>query len=211
MDDRIDNSNKSEETTSRFRSSTVIGGLFVLIVSLLAVSALVVNSSIAAFSSSTSNSGNSFSTGTVDLVDNDVGAVMFSASNLVPGQSVTNCIVVTYQGTVADPAAVKFYSGGYTDSGTVGSYLTLTVEEGTGGTFGNCTGFTNQATIASGLTFAAFDTANVDYATGLGTWNPSSTPVSKTYRITVQLAPTAPDTQQGKSVTAMTFAWEVQS
>ncbi len=179
--------------------------------SLLTVSAVVVSSSTAAFTASTSNAGNSLSTGTVDLVDNDLGAVMFTASDLVPGQSVTDCIVVTYQGTVADPAGVKVYSGGYTDSGTVATYLNLTIEEESGGTFGNCTGFVTGATIESGSTLAGFDSASSDYSTGVGAWDPSGTPESTTYRITVQLDPSAPDTQQGESVSAMTFAWEVQS
>ncbi len=196
---------------SRGQAAPVIGGLAAVVVSLLAVSALVVDSSIAAFTASTSNTGNSFSTGTVDLVDDDLGAVMFTASGLVPGQSVQDCIVVTYQGTVTDPAGVKVYSGGFTDSGDLATYLNLTIEEGSGGTFGDCTGFATGATIESGSTLAGFDGTAVDYSTGVGTWDPSGTPESKTYRITVQLDPSAPDAEQGESVSAMTFAWEVQS
>lgn len=181
------------------------------IASLVAVSSLIVTSSIAAFTDTTTNSGNSFSTGTIQLVDDDLDVAMFSVSELVPGQSATDCIVVTYQGSVPDPSAVKLYSGGYTDSGDLGTFLNLTVEEGTGGSFGDCTGFTAENTIESGGTLAAFDTTHTDYATGAGVWDPAATPASKTYRVTVELDAAAPDSEQGESVTALTFTWEVQS
>lgn len=181
------------------------------IASIAVVSVLVVTSSIAAFSDTTDSAGNSFSTGTIVLVDDDSATSLFTVTGMVPGDSVTDCITVTYQGTVADPSAVKLYSGGYTDSGTLSSHLNLTIEEGTGGTFGNCTGFTAENTIESGTTIAGFDTAHTDYATGAGVWDPASTPESKTYRITVALDAATPNAQQGESVTAMTFTWEAQS
>ena len=75
---------------------------------------------------------------------------MFSVTDMAPGQSVTKCIVVTYQGSIADPNAVKLYSGGLTDSGTLADHLNLTVEEGSGGTFADCTGFAPSGTIENG-------------------------------------------------------------
>ena len=185
--------------------------LLALPISLVVVSVLVVSSSVAAFTSSTSNTGNSFSAGTVDLVDDDLAAVLFSVADMVPGTSSTDCITVTYQGSVADPAGVKVYSGGYADSGDYDTYLNLTIEEGSGGSFGDCTGFSSENTIESAGTLSDFDTAHTNYATGAGVWDPASTPVSKTYRITVELDAAAPDAEQGESVTAMTFTWEVQS
>jgi predicted ribosomally synthesized peptide with SipW-like signal peptide len=185
--------------------------VFALLVSLAVVSVLIVQRSVAVFTATTDSTGNSFSTGTVDLVDDDLGAAMFTATGIVPGQSVTDCIVVTYQGIVADPSGVKLYSGGYTDSGDLDTYLNLTIDEGTGGTFGDCTGFTLENTIESGGTLSDFDTTHTSYATGAGVWDPSSTPESKTYRITVALDAAAPDAEQGESVTAATFTWEVQS
>jgi predicted ribosomally synthesized peptide with SipW-like signal peptide len=189
----------------------LVPGVLTVLVSLVAVSAVVVRSSFAAFSDTVSNSGNTFSAGTVDLVDNDLGAVMFNAAGLIPGQSVTNCIVVTYQGTVTDPARVKIYSGGFTDSATLAPYLQLGIEEGTGGTFGDCTGFSVQNTIESGATLANFDSTHSSYASGDGVWDPSTTPSSKTYRITITLDSGVPNAKQGASVTAQAFVWEVQS
>ena len=58
---------------------------------------------------------------------------------------------------------------------------------------------------------AAFDTAHTDNATGVGVWDPASTAESKTCRFTIQLDAGTPDTEQGESVTALIFTWEVQS
>jgi predicted ribosomally synthesized peptide with SipW-like signal peptide len=196
-------------STRRFPQLLIWG--FAVIASLSLVSALVMVRSIAAFTDTTESTGNSFSTGTVELVDDDSGSVLFNVSGMVPGSSVTDCITVTYQGTVTNPSAVKLYSGGYTDSGTLASYLDLSVEEGSGGSFGDCTGFTTENTIESGGTLADFDSTHTNYSNGAGVWDPSGTPESKTYRITVTLNAAAPDSQQGQSVTAQTFTWEVQS
>ena len=123
----------------------------------------------------------------------------------------TDCITVTYQGTIANPSGVRVYSGGYTDSGDLDTYLNLTIEEGNGGSFGDCTGFTLENTIESGGTLSDFDTAHTNYATGAGVWDPASTPETKTYRITVELDAATPTAEQGESVTALTLTWEVQS
>lgn len=200
----------SGDAVSSGRVPAVVAWVFALAVSLVVVSVLVVTSSIAAFSDTTDNTGNSFSTGTVVLSDDDVGA-MFTVTNLIPGQSVQDCITVTYSGSVTDPAAVRMYSGGYTDSGDLDTYLDITIDEGTGGSFGNCATFVLENTIEPTGTLAAFDTAHTNYATGAGVWDPASTPESKTYRVTVGLDAAAPDTEQGESITALNFTWEVQS
>ncbi|NIP96215.1 MAG: hypothetical protein GWO24_23395, partial [Akkermansiaceae bacterium] len=90
-------------------------------------------------------------------------------------------------GTVADPAGVKLYSGGFTDSGTLADNLNITIEEGTGGSFGSCIGFSAENTIEPTGTLSAFDTAHTNYTNGAGVWDPSGTPESKTYRITLEL------------------------
>jgi hypothetical protein len=179
--------------------------------SLLLVGVLVVTSSRAAFTDTTDNIGNAFTAGDVDLVDDDSGFAMFTVSNMEPGDSVTDCIVVTYQGGITDPSAVKLYSGGYTDSDNFADYLNLTVEEGSGGLFGDCTGFSLENAIESGGTVTDFDTTHTGYASGAGVWDPSGTPQSKTYQVTVELDAATPNAEQGESVTALTFVWEVQS
>lgn len=194
------------ERADRTRGTILIAGAVLL--GLLLSGAVVLTASRAAFSDATSNSGSSFTTGTVDLIDDDSGAAAFTVTNMIPGQTVTRWILVTYQGTIANPGAVHLYSGGFTDSGTLGSHLNLTVEEGSGGTFAGCTGFTPSSTIESG-TLTQFNADHTNYGNGAGVWDPSSTPASRTYRISVELSVAAPNGQQGQSVTS--FTWETQS
>ncbi len=182
-----------------------------LIGALLISGLLVLQSSRAAFTDSTSNTGNSLTAGTVTLVDDDAVAVMFNVSNMQPGDSSVNCIVVTYQGTIADPLAVRLYSGGYTDSSDLANWLNVTIEEGTGGSFGSCGAFSSVNTIETGGDLIAFDATHTNYANGAGVWDPSSTPESTTYRITLALDAAAPNSEQGASITALSFVWEVQS
>ncbi len=128
-----------------------------------------------------------------------------------PGDSTINCILVTYQGSIADPASVELYSSGYTDSSDLANWLNVTIEEGTGGSFGSCSAFVLDNTIETGDDLIAFDTAHTDYTTGAGVWDPSGTPESKTYRFTFALDAATPDTEEGASVTALGFTWEVRS
>jgi hypothetical protein len=189
---------------------SVVLNVVAVVLGILVSGTVVLTTSRAAFSDTTANSNNSFTTGTVDLIDDDSGSAAFTVTNMVPGGSVTRCILVTYQGTVPNPGAVRFYSGGLTDSGTLGSHLNLTAEEGTGGDFSTCTGFTASAIIES-ATLTQFNIDHTGYSNGAGTWDPSSTPESRTYRITVQLSASAPSNQQGQSVTGLVFTWETQS
>ncbi len=178
--------------------------------SFLLVSFLVVGTSRAVFSDTTDNTGNSLSAGTVTLTDDDSGSVLFNVT-MLPGDTVQNCIVVTYGGSVSDPGAVRIYSSGYVDSGNFGDFLDIVVEEGNGGAYNDCSTFNLENTIEplGGLT--TWDATHTNYANGAGVWDPSGTPESKTYRITMVLDPTTPNAEQGESVTALAFTWEVQS
>ena len=185
--------------------------LLALVVGVLLSSVTVLTASRAAFSDTTSNESNFVNAGDVVLTDNDLGSALFQMSNVAPGDSEQTCIQVTYEGSIADPSGVVVYSGGFTDSSTLANDINLTIEEGTGaGTFDDCTGFSLAGQIYSG-TLTNFDTTHTDYASGAGTWDPSSTPVSRSYRITVELASGAANTSQGQSITNLIFTWEVQS
>jgi hypothetical protein len=175
------------------------------------MSVLVITTSQATFTDTADSTTNAFTAGDIDLVDDDLGSAIFTVVDMEPGQSVADCIVVTYQGSIPDPSRVSVYSGGYTDSGDFGTYLNLTIEEGTGGSFGDCTGFSLVNSIQSGSTLAAFNAASTNYANGVGVWDPSGTPASMTYRITVELDAATPNAEQGESVTGLTFTWEIQN
>jgi len=95
-----------------------------------------------AFSGTTSNTGDSFASGTVTMADNDSGSALLSLSNAKPTDSVTGCIKATYTGSLA--AGVRLYG---TVTGSLAQYLTLTVTRGTNtSTFPSCAAFTADAT-----------------------------------------------------------------
>ena len=126
--------------------------------------------SFSAFSSTTSNAGNSFAAGTVNIGDNDAGSAMYTVSNQKPNDTLTQCIKVTYTGSL--DASVKIYASAVD---TVGTYISLTVTPGTGSpTFPGCTGFTADAggAIYTG-TLKGFADTYSSYATGLAD-NPGS-------------------------------------
>ena len=91
------------------------------------------------------------------------------------------------------------------------SRLTKRPAKGSPGSFGSCGAVVAASTIETGGDLIAFDAAHTNYANGAGVWDPSSTPESKTYRITLALDAATPNSEQGASVTALSFVWEVQS
>jgi hypothetical protein len=103
--------------------------------------------SYSAFTATTSNTGNGFTTGSVTLTDNDSGAAMLGLANAKPLDADTSCIQIKYTGTLG--AGVHLYGA---ISGTLGQYLTLTVTRGTDSaipqppTFDTCANFTADAT-----------------------------------------------------------------
>ena len=163
-----------------------------------------------AFTSTTTNPGNSFASGTVSIADNDAGAAMYSVSNQKPGDSVTQCIKVTYTGSV--DADVKLYTP--SSVGSLGQYLDVQVRPGTGSpTFPGCTGFTPDAADIYNDTLANFPAS---YATGILDAGPGSNTKwvgsdAVVYRFTVTLRSSAPDAAQGLTSGSHAFTWEARS
>jgi hypothetical protein len=194
-------------------SRTMSTRLVAMLGSLLLVSFLVVTGSRAAFTGTTDNIGNSWAAGTVSLTDDDTGAAMFNASGLKPGDSLENCVVATYTGSL--DSDVTLYAANL--SGSLGTYLDLDIEIGGGGAFSAtatqdgevpCTGFAG-ASIYSG-TLAGFAGASTDFASGVttvGTWD-TSTNVARTYRFLI----TVQDDDNAQGATAgVDFIWEAQN
>ncbi len=174
---------------------------------LLLVGFMVMGVSRAAFFDTTTNDANTFDAGTVVLVDDDTGSAMFNVSNMKPGDSSTECIEVTYNGTLVPADVVEYVSAGDLTGTGLGTYLNLTIERGTGGSFGDCTGFSAENTDYSG-TLAGFAAASTDFASGAGTWSPAATGEAKVYRFTVSLQDD--NAAQGLNAT-VTFTWEAQN
>ncbi len=170
--------------------------------SLLMLTVLIVTSSQAAFSDTTDNTTNSFATGSVIITDDDTGSALFTASAMTPGVPVVECITLTYSGTLT-PADIRMYG---TSSGALAPYLDTTIEIGTGGSYGNCTGFTPTSTLYTG-TLTNYSTTHTNWATGLATFTAAANPTSRTLRFTVDVQndPAA----QGQSATA-DFTFEAQ-
>jgi len=175
-----------------------------VVVGLVGSGGLVWQGTNAVFSSTTSNATNTWTAGSVTLSDDDSSAAMFTTTGLVPGNTGSNCITVTYSGNVA--TAVKLYAS--TPTGTLAPYVDVVVSEGTGGGFGSCTGFSGTQ-IFSG-TLAAFATASSSYATGVGTFAPSTAGSTKVYKFTWTLDSATPNGQQS-ATTSATFTWESQA
>jgi hypothetical protein len=198
------------------------------IAAVLLSSGVIFAASYSAFTATTSNAADNWSVGSVVLADDDSGAAMFtsgtvgtgqvSGAGLKPGQSVQNCIKVTYTGSLA--STVKVYASSVSEvngSGGTGllSYLHTKIEEGTAGAFG-CTGFSGATTIWDTSTHGgvASDLLGVfptTYATGpssaLASWTTGS---FRVYRFTMTLDASTPDTSQGATATA-TFNWQAQN
>lgn len=171
--------------------------------------AMVAEASFTAYRDTTTG-GSGSSVGQVILADDDTGSAAFAASNLVPGASGERCIVVTSDGRLA--STVKLYG---TDSrlGPIASHIRLTIVQGSGGTFGSCTGFVPDRTTSTVWdgTLADFGSAATGYATGAGDWRLDGTGVeARTFKISYRVSPQAPDSTQGNAAT-MAFTWEERS
>jgi len=169
---------------------------------MLMLSVLTATRSRAAFSDTTDNLSNTFASGSVVLTDDDTGSAMFTATEMTPGVPVVECITLTYSGSLV-PADIRMYG---TSSGALAPYLDTTIEVGTGGSFGDCTGFTSSSTIYSD-TLSNFSTTHTNWTSGLATFTAAVNPTSRTLRFTVDVQndPSA----QGQSATA-DFTFEAQ-
>jgi hypothetical protein len=178
---------------------------------LVASGVVVSTASYSAFSATTVNPTSNWTAGSVALSDDDNNTALFNATGLKPGSTGANCITVTSTGTL--PSTVKLYGTNAATTNALASNINLTVEQGTGGGFGSCTGFTaasTNGTLYSG-TVAGFGTASTNFATGVGSWAPTgSGSESRVYRFTYTVSSTAPNTVQGGTA-ALGFTWEAQN
>ncbi len=175
-------------------------------VAILIAARLIVTSSAALFTATTTNPGNHWATGTVTLADDDSGSARFNVSGMVPGAgnaSGTGCIAVSYTGSATADIRMYVLPADLTDTG-LGQYLTFTVEEGSGGTFADCTGFVANATVYGPGTLADFAATYHSFATGFSSWQ-SAGAGNRTYRISYALQNN--NGAQGTTVD-VAFTWE---
>ena len=162
-----------------------------------------------AFSSTTTNPGNSFAAGTVTIGDNDGGSALYNLSNQKPGVQTDKCVRVTYTGSL--DSTVKLYASAVTAGG---QYVDLAITSGTG-TQTNCSDFTadvSGSSVYSG-TLKNFADTYTSYANGLGD-NPLSatkwvTNDAVTYRFRVDVQDN--NAAQGATTGTHSFTWEAQN
>lgn len=180
-------------------------------VAVIASGAIISTASYSAFSATTSNPTSNWSTGTVQLTDDDSGVALFSASNLMPGDTGTKCITVTSTGSL--PAAVRLYGTAATTTNSLSSYLDLTIRQGSGASSASCDGFTpaNQGAQVFSGTLADFASQRTGYANGVPTWSPAGTTAeSRSFEFSYSLSSSTPNTGQD-SRAAIAFTWEAQT
>jgi hypothetical protein len=166
----------------------------------LIITGLVVRTTQAAFTATTDSQNNQWSAGTVTLTSDANGSAVFSPTLLVPGNTGSACVTVAYGGNV--PAGVKLYVSSL--AGNLGTYLTFTVTEGTGGACGSLTG---TSVLYGPGTLAAFAAAHGSSANGVSTWQPGGA-ASRIY----QFDWTLQDNNLAQSQTATaTFTWVAAS
>ncbi len=185
-------------------------------VAMLAAAALVWQSSYAAFSGTTRNSGNDRATGSVALTDDDAGSARFQVASMLPGATETKCITVTANASA--PGTVKAYMvNPVTSPAGLERYVEVTVNAGTGGSFADCAGFTPFTTgnpVVADTPLSQLAMAN-SYANGVGGWPVTAGSQSRTYQITWTfdtsgLTQTQVDQLQG-SHTGIDLQWELQT
>lgn len=179
-------------------------------VGLLAVAALVWQASYSAFSATTTNPTNNWTTGSVVLADDDSNTAMFNATLLKPGSTGEKCIAVTYSGSLA--ATVKLYGTSPATTNAFNTYVDLLVTQGTGATFaGGCASFVADAgPVAFTGTLAAFGTTYTNFSNGFGTYAPAGGTSTKAYKISYTVNSATPNSAQG-STASIGLTWEAQN
>jgi hypothetical protein len=181
----------------------------------------ILTTSRAAFTDTTDNNGNDFGAGTVSIVDDDTGLVMFNVASMAPGDVVQNCILVTYTGSL-DTSGVRLYTANQatTTATNLAPELNVTIDEGTVGPFvatelgggeGDCSTFVLGSNLVTAVPMDTLAGTYTSFGTGLSAWAPlGGSSDSRSYRITVELDAAATDAFQGMDA-QIDFVWEAQS
>ena len=118
----------------------------------------------------------------IPLGDDDSDQALFTVDDMYPGSSATNCLQVTAD-PQADGSEIRLSASGL--NGSLISALQLRVDVGTGGRFGDCTGFVGE-TMYSGpmVDLAGGGPSTPGVTTG---WSLVRGAETRTFRITVRV------------------------
>jgi predicted ribosomally synthesized peptide with SipW-like signal peptide len=183
-------------------TALIVGGL----------SALVGLGTYSAFTATTTNSGNSISSGTVNISQHTGATTLYNVTNQKPGDSVTKCVRVTYSGSITASAVKLYASAGITN----GTQFNLEIDRGSGMTTldgtDSCAGFTQTSVAYNGN----LGSLGSSYATGVdgkasaATWATNDA-IDYRFIITQNDDPTANAHTSALSSGAHTFTWEARS
>jgi predicted ribosomally synthesized peptide with SipW-like signal peptide len=183
-------------------TALVVGGL----------SALVGLGTYSAFTATTTNSGNSISSGTVSINQHTGATTLYNVTNQKPGDTTTKCVRVTYGGSLTASAVKLYTSAGITN----GTQYNLEIDRGSGLTTldatMSCAGFTQSSVAYNGNLGSLGST----YATGVDGKNAAATwatndSVDYRFIITQNDDTTANAHTSALSSGAHTFTWEARS
>lgn len=191
--------------------------LFVAL-AITAVAAAAGSYTWAAFVATSTNSGDTITSGTVTLSDNDADGALLSLSAALPGATDTGCIRVRYTGSLS--STVRLY--GTTGGSGLDQYLDVTVTRGVYSpsepAFDSCTNFQSDATNYIGAGAGVIYSGTLqgfpdNYAGGLvdptaGSPEAWTATEDHVYRIQVTLQ----NVQAAEGLTAtQTFTWEARN
>src|SRR4051812_9864390 len=116
--------------------------------------------------------------GSVSLFDDSAGGAVLTGAALAPGHAQSGCVSVSAAGATPSDAVVLSASG---VSGSLAQYLAVTVDVGTGGHLGDCTGWVADATVPRWSGHLG------DLVPGVVTgWSPAAS-ASRTFKFTVSV------------------------
>jgi hypothetical protein len=191
------------------RDRRLAGLAAAIVIGLGASGALVWQGSEAAFTASASNPSNSWASGTVALTNSQPGSALFNVTALVPGNTATKCITVSYTGNVN--AEIRMYATSPSASNQLAKDLDLEISTSaaaSGTADPGCTGsYSWGAPLVT--TLDAFN-GKIDYATGtlVPAWTSAAGPQYRAYKIKYTLN-TASNAQTLTAGT--TFTWEARN
>ena len=142
---------------------------------------------------------------TVSLADDDGGTATFDIDNMVPGDTVSECILVTYTGSSEDLGDLKLWGA---SSGNLADDLTLQVRHGAENTL--CANPAPTTGLTDVYASAPLTGLGQNYANGHLGLTPDDTGDFVPYYFDVTLNAATPNSEQGETAT-VSFTWEVVS
>lgn len=205
---------------------------------LIGSGALIWQSSYSAFNATTATGSNSWTTGTVDITNDQSGSTVFTVSGITPdasrsalspgntggaytaGSSTSGgsrCVKVTYSGSTATNNIRMYATLGGADLATLGGQLLLTVDAVTSAITADptCATYPTGSTYvygASGTTTSYVKDFPTTYAAADSTaWTNATNGQAKFYRISWLYPSTVNQTSTSTANVTATFTWEANS